>query len=67
MLWSRFNDAGFKGLEAARGSNAAPTNVISQFDYTYDAAGRRTAIAKGYGGTDPCDTVGVIRLVQIMV
>ena len=27
--------------------NATPTNVISQFDYTYDAAGRRTAIAKG--------------------
>ena len=26
--------------------NATPTNVISQFDYTYDAAGRRTAIAK---------------------
>ena len=27
--------------------NATPTNIISQFDYTYDAAGRRTAIAKG--------------------
>ena len=26
--------------------NATPTNIISQFDYTYDAAGRRTAIAK---------------------
>ena len=26
--------------------NATPTNVISQFDYTYDAVGRRTAIAK---------------------
>ena len=26
--------------------NATPTNVISQFDYTYDAAGRRTAITK---------------------
>ena len=26
--------------------NATPTNVISQFDYTYDAAGRRIAIAK---------------------
>ena len=26
--------------------NATPTNVISQFDYTYDAAGRRTAISK---------------------
>ena len=26
--------------------NATPTNVISQFDYIYDAAGRRTAIAK---------------------
>ena len=26
--------------------NAMPTNVISQFDYTYDAAGRRIAIAK---------------------
>ena len=26
--------------------NATPTNVISQFDYTYDAAGRRTEIAK---------------------
>ena len=26
--------------------NATPTNVISQFDYTYDAAGRRVSIAK---------------------
>jgi RHS repeat-associated protein len=26
--------------------NATPTNIISQFDYIYDAAGRRTAIAK---------------------
>ena len=26
--------------------NATPTNGISQFDYAYDAAGRRTAIAK---------------------
>ena len=26
--------------------NATPTNVISQFDYTYDAAGRRTSITK---------------------
>ena len=26
--------------------NATPTNVISQFDYTYDAVGRRTAITK---------------------
>lgn len=26
--------------------NATPTNVISQFDYTHDAAGRRIAIAK---------------------
>ena len=26
--------------------NVTPTNVISQFDYTYDAAGRRTAITK---------------------
>ena len=26
--------------------NATPTNIISQFDYAYDAAGRRTAIAK---------------------
>ena len=26
--------------------NATPTNVISQFDYTYDAAGRRVSITK---------------------
>ena len=26
--------------------NAMPTNVISQFDYTYDAAGRRVSIVK---------------------
>ena len=26
--------------------NATPTNVISQFDYTYDAAGRRVSIVK---------------------
>ena len=26
--------------------NASPTNVISQYDYTYDAAGRRIACAK---------------------
>ena len=26
--------------------NATPTNVISQYDYTYDAAGRRTAMSK---------------------
>ena len=26
--------------------NATPTNVISQFDYTYDVAGRRTSITK---------------------
>ena len=26
--------------------NAMPTNIISQFDYTYDVAGRRTAITK---------------------
>ena len=26
--------------------NATPTNIISQFDYTYDAAGRRVSIAK---------------------
>ena len=26
--------------------NATPTNVISQYDYTYDAAGRRTAITR---------------------
>ena len=26
--------------------NASPTNIISQYDYTYDAAGRRTEIAR---------------------
>ena len=38
--------------------NATPTNVISQFDYTYDAAGRRTAIAKS--GTSFGDLSGSI-------
>ena len=38
--------------------NATPTNIISQFDYTYDAAGRRTAIAKS--GTSFGDLSGSI-------
>ena len=37
--------------------NATLTNVISQFDYTYDAAGRRTAIAKSGSALEFDDVV----------
>ena len=32
--------------------NATPTNIISQFDYAYDAAGRRVSIAKSGSAFD---------------
>ena len=37
--------------------NATPTNVISQFDYTYDAAGRRIEIGKSGSAFDFDDVV----------
>jgi RHS repeat-associated protein len=37
--------------------NASPTNVISQYDYTYDAAGRRIACAKSGSAFTQDDTV----------
>ena len=38
--------------------NATPTNVISQYDYTYDAAGRRIACARSGGAVGtPSPTV----------
>ena len=37
--------------------NATPTNVISQFDYTYDAAGRRVAMTKSGLAMSRNDTI----------
>ena len=37
--------------------NATPTNVISQFDYTYDAAGRRIAMTKSGSAMSQEDTI----------
>ncbi len=37
--------------------NATPTNIISQFDYTYDAAGRRVAMTKSGLAMSQADTI----------
>jgi len=37
--------------------NATPTNVISQYDYTYDAAGRRVSCAKSGSAFAQTDTI----------
>ena len=37
--------------------NATPTNVISQYDYTYDAAGRRIACARSGDAMSVADTI----------
>ena len=37
--------------------NATPTNVISQYDYTYDAAGRRISCAKSGSAFTQDDTI----------
>ena len=37
--------------------NATPTNVISQYDYTYDAAGRRVACARSGDAMSVADTI----------
>ncbi|MBR6587411.1 MAG: hypothetical protein IKK82_08325, partial [Kiritimatiellae bacterium] len=38
-------------------SNATPTNIISQYDYTYDAAGRRVACGKSGSALAQTDTI----------
>ena len=37
--------------------NAFPTNTISQYDYTYDAAGRRISVSKSGTAFDQGDTI----------
>ena len=37
--------------------NAFPTNTISQYDYTYDAAGRRISVSKSGSAFDQDDTI----------
>ena len=37
--------------------NASPTNTISQYDYVYDAAGRRISMSKSGTAFDQADTV----------
>ena len=37
--------------------NAAPTNTISQYDYVYDAAGRRISVSKFGTAFDHADTI----------
>jgi len=38
--------------------NAFPTNVISQYDYTYDAAGRRINVSKTGSAFTQADSIG---------